>query len=230
MQKFFLPVRKIFSFLCGNAIFAFKASLVCFTFLRIFKVHKNFRCWIYFSSSGFAWCFRWGTIRNNLVQNWKCQWEENVSVRKQFSKISWKTEQVSCLRKWLFLTLRNYCLSLFEKAILTFVLAISHGTMWQHNVSFRNFLCLFPYFWNWIKTTQVRWLICQLENFALLGNLWCRAYLHLQYLIFLMTISLEVLFFEKNLVCFQKWSRLRIVPFLSVRRAWDEKWSREIRP
>ena len=31
---------------------------------------------------------------------------------------------------------------------------------------------------------------------------------------FLMAISLEVLFFEKNLVCFQKWSRLRIVPFL----------------
>ena len=32
---------------------------------------------------------------------------------------------------------------------------------------------------------------------------------------FLMAISLEVLFFEKNLVCFQKWSRLRIVPFPS---------------
>ena len=39
----------------------------------------------------------------------------------------------------------------------------------------------------------------------------------------LMTISLEVLFFEKNSVCFQKWSRLRIVPFPSVRRARDEK-------
>ena len=36
---------------------------------------------------------------------------------------------------------------------------------------------------------------------------------------YLMTISLEVLFFEKNLGCFQKWSRLRIVPFPSVRRA-----------
>ena len=43
----------------------------------------------------------------------------------------------------------------------------------------------------------------------------------------LMAISLEVLFFEKNLVCFQKWSRLRIVPFPSVCRAWHEKWSRE---
>ena len=43
----------------------------------------------------------------------------------------------------------------------------------------------------------------------------------------LMAISLEVLFFEKNLVCFQKWSRLRIVPFPSVCRAWQEKWSRE---
>ena len=36
-----------------------------------------------------------------------------------------------------------------------------------------------------------------------------------------MAVSLEVLilFFEKNLVCFQKWSRLRIVPFPSVCRA-----------
>ena len=31
---------------------------------------------------------------------------------------------------------------------------------------------------------------------------------------FLMAKSLEVLFFETNLVCFQKWSRLRIVPAL----------------
>ena len=38
------------------------------------------------------------------------------------------------------------------------------------------------------------------------------------------------IFFRKNLVCFQKWSRPRIIPFPSVRRAWDEKWSREIRP
>ena len=36
---------------------------------------------------------------------------------------------------------------------------------------------------------------------------------------FLMAISLEVLFFENNLVCFQKWSSLRIVPFPSARRA-----------
>ena len=92
MQKLFLPVRKIFSFLCGNAIFAFKASLVYFTFSRIFKVHKNFRCWIYFSSNGFAWGFCWGTIRHNLVQNWKCPWRKNVGVRKQFSKASWKTD------------------------------------------------------------------------------------------------------------------------------------------
>ena len=79
---------------CGNAIFAFKVSLLRFIFSRIFKVHKNFRCWIYFSSNGFALCFRWRTIGNNLVQNWKCQWGKNVSVRKQFSKISWKTEQL----------------------------------------------------------------------------------------------------------------------------------------
>ena len=79
---------------CGNAIFAFKVSLLRFIFSRIFKVHKNFRCWIYFSSNGFALCFRWRTIGNNLVQNWKCQWGINVSVRKKLSKISRKTEQV----------------------------------------------------------------------------------------------------------------------------------------
>ena len=28
---------------------------------------------------------------------------------------------------------------------------LSFPTMWQRNFSFRNFLCLFPYFWNWIK-------------------------------------------------------------------------------
>ena len=28
---------------------------------------------------------------------------------------------------------------------------LSFPTMWQSNVSFQNFLCLFPYFWNWIK-------------------------------------------------------------------------------
>ena len=105
---------------------------------------------------------------------------------------------------------------------------LSFPTMWQRNVSFRNVLCLFPYFWNWIKTSQVHWLFCQLENFPLLGNLRCWACLHLQYLIFLMTISLEVLFFEENLVGFQKWSRLRMVPYPSAREAWHEKWSRNL--
>ena len=84
---------------CGNAIFAFKISLLRFIFSRIFKVHKNFRCWIYFSSNGFALCFRWRTIGNNLVQNWKCQWGINLSERKKFSKISRKTEQFSRLSK-----------------------------------------------------------------------------------------------------------------------------------
>ena len=107
-KKFPEPSCKIFSnrlkrsfhfSQCGNAIFAFKVSLLRFIFSRIFKVHKNFRCWIYFSSNGFALCFRWRTNGNNLVQNWKCQWGINVSVGKKFSKISRKTEQVSRLRK-----------------------------------------------------------------------------------------------------------------------------------
>ena len=80
LQKLSLNGRKIFHFSrCGNATFAFKASLLRFTFSIIFKVHKNFRRWIYFSSSGFAWCFLWGTIGNNLrVQNWKCKWGKIV--------------------------------------------------------------------------------------------------------------------------------------------------------
>ena len=92
---------------CLDTHFVFHDSLTLsrnsrspsFTFSRIFKVHKSFRCWNYFSSNGLAWCFRWGTIGDNLVQNWKCQWGKNVSVRKKFSKISWKTEQVSLLSK-----------------------------------------------------------------------------------------------------------------------------------
>ena len=43
----------------------------------------------------------------------------------------------------MFLTLGKSYLSLFEKAILTFV---SFPTMRQCNVSSRNFLCWFPYF------------------------------------------------------------------------------------
>ena len=108
-KKFPQPPCKSFSYWleisfhfsrCGNAIFAFKASLVRFTFTRIFKVHKNFRCWIYFSSKGFVCCFRlvqsetiWFKIENVSEEN------INVSVRKKFSKISWKTEQASRLSK-----------------------------------------------------------------------------------------------------------------------------------
>ena len=47
--------------------------------------------------------------------------ESVCEVKIKFSKISGKTEHVSRLNKLLFLTLGKYCLSLFEKAILTFV-------------------------------------------------------------------------------------------------------------
>ena len=90
--------------------------------------------------------FSLGYNQKQFGSKLKMSVRKNVSVRKQFSKISLKTVQVSCLSKKLFPTLGNYCLSIFEKAILTFVLVISHGTMWQRNVSFQNFLCLFPYF------------------------------------------------------------------------------------
>ena len=93
---------------------------------------------------------------------------------------------------------------------------LSFPTMWQRNVSFRNFLCLFPYFWNWIKNRPVSSRISSNRKFMMLSLLTFTIFN------FLMAISLEVLLFETNSVCFQKWSRLRIVPFPSVCRAWHE--------
>ena len=102
--------------------------------------------------------------------------------------------------------------------------------MWQRNVSFRNFLCLFIYFWNWIKNRLGSLTLLSAREFS--SN---RRFMMLSLLTFTIfnffngRISLEVLFFGKNLVCFQKWSRLRIVPFPSLCRAWDEKWSPDFR-
>ena len=81
---------------------------------------------------------------------------------------------------------------------------LSFPTMWQRNVSFRNFLCLFPYFWNWIKTSQVHWLFCQLEKFPLLRNLWCWAYLHLQYLMFWWQYHFRGIIFRNEFCLFSK--------------------------
>ena len=57
LQNLFFPVREIFSvspLRWGSTIFAFKASIVRFSFSRDSVVRKNFCCWIYFSSKGFA--------------------------------------------------------------------------------------------------------------------------------------------------------------------------------
>ena len=104
---------------------------------------------------------------------------------------------------------------------------LSFPTMWQRNVSFRNFLCLFPYFWNWIKNRLGSLTLLSAREFSSNRRFMMLSLLTFTIFNFLMAISLEVLFFEKNLVCFQKWSRLRIVPFPSLCRAWDEKWSPE---
>ena len=90
---------------------------------------------------------------------------------------------------------------------------LSFPTMWQRNVSFRNFLCLFPYFWNWIKTSQVRWLFCQLEKFPLLGNLRCWAYLHLQYLIFWWQYHFRGIIFRSEFSLFPKMVLSKNSPF-----------------
>ena len=86
---------------CSNAIFAFQSfSLVSCTFSRNSVVHKNFSCWIYFSSKVFAWyIFSEVHLETIWFQNSNCQWGKNVTGRNNFSKLSWKTEQVSCLSK-----------------------------------------------------------------------------------------------------------------------------------
>ena len=104
---------------------------------------------------------------------------------------------------------------------------LSFPTMWQRNVSFRNFLCLFPYFGNWIKNRLGSLTLLSAREFSSNRRFMMLSLLTFTIFNFLMAISLEVLFFEKNLVCFQKWSRLRIVPFPSLCRAWHEKWSPE---
>ena len=100
---------------------------------------------------------------------------------------------------------------------------LSFPKMWQRNVSFRNFLCLFPYFWNWPGSLT----LLSARDFSSNRKFMMLSLLTFTIFNFLMAISLEVLFLKKNLVCFQKWSRLWIVPFPSVCRAWHEKWSRE---
>ena len=102
---------------------------------------------------------------------------------------------------------------------------LSFPTMWQRNVSFRNFLCLLPYFWNWIKNRLGSLTLLSAREFSSNRRFMMLSLLTFTIFNFLMAISLEVLFFEKNVVCFQKWSRLRIFPFPSVCRAWHEKWS-----
>ena len=104
---------------------------------------------------------------------------------------------------------------------------LSFPMMWQRNVSFRNFLCLFPYFWNWIKNWPGSLTLLSVREFSSNRKFMMLSLPTFTIFNFLMAISLEVLFFEKNLVCFQKWSGLRIVPFPSVCRAWHEKWSRQ---
>ena len=115
--------------------------------------------------------------------------------------------------------------SLKKLFLRSWALVISHNV--QSNVSFRNFLCLFHYFWNWIKNRPGSLTLLSAREFSSNRKFMMLSLLTFTTFNFLMAISLEVLFFEKNLVCFQKWSRLRIVPFPSVCRAWHEKWSRE---
>ena len=169
--------------------------------------------------------FSLGTIGTNLVENWKCPVRKKCKCALEILKnivenrASFTSERVTV----------SYPREILSKALwksYSYVREfLSFPTMWQCNISFRNFLCLFRYFLNWIKTSQVHWLFCQLEKFPLLRNLWCWAYLHLQYLIFWWQYHFRGISFRKKLVCFQKRSRLWIVPFPSARGAWHEKWS-----
>ena len=70
-----------------------------------------------------------------------------------------------------------------KKLFLRSCVQLLFPTMWQSNVSFRNFLCLFPYFWNWIKNRPGSLTYQSVREFSSNRNFWCWAYLHLQYLI-----------------------------------------------
>ena len=100
-RKLFLPVRKIFHFSrCCNAIFAFKDSLVRSLSREFSKYIKTFAAGFTLVQTVLHDVFAW-------VQSETIWFKiENVSeekilvcVLKTFSKILWKTEQVSRLSK-----------------------------------------------------------------------------------------------------------------------------------
>ena len=70
-------------------------------------------------------------IRNSQKYRWK-----------QIKFLVWAS---NCFLPWEILSQPLWKSHSYVREILSF------PTMWQRNVSFRNFLCLFPYFWNWIK-------------------------------------------------------------------------------
>ena len=91
LQKLFLPVREAFFFvlkMSGNAMFAFKASLVRFTLRQVGSFvqnylftrnpHKNFCCWSYFGLKDLhEFIFARGTIGNKFVSKFKMSlWEK----------------------------------------------------------------------------------------------------------------------------------------------------------
>ena len=122
----------------------------------------------------------------------------------------------------------KYCLSLFEKAILTFVSSCHFPRCGNAMFLFETFfVCSLIQFWNWIKNRPGSLTLLLAREFSSNRKFMMLSLLTFTIFNFLIAISLEVLFFKKNLVCFQKWSRLQIVPFPSVCRAWHEKWSRE---
>ena len=173
------------------------------------------------------WFRKLPTIGNNLVQNWKCQWGKKCKCAYEIlkniveNKASFTSEQVIVSYP------REILSQPLEKSYSYVRELLSFPTMWQRNVSFRNFLCLLPYFWNWIKSRPGSLTLLSAIEFSSNRKFMMLSLLTFTIFNFLMAISLEVLLFEKNLVCFQKWSRLRIVPFPWVCRAWHEKWSRE---
>ena len=68
---------------------------------------------------------------------------------------------------------------------------LSFPTMWQRNVSFRNFLCLFPYFWNWIKNQLGSLTLLSAREFSSNRRFMMLSLLTFTTFNFLMAISLD---------------------------------------
>ena len=89
---------------------------------------------------------------------------------------------------------------------------LSFPTMWQRIVSFQNFLCLFPYFWNWIKNRPGSLTLLSAREFSSNRKFIMLSLLTFTIFHFLMAISLGIIF-RKEFSLFSKVVQATNSPF-----------------